>query len=240
MTHGLDRVAARRTHATPAAPLLLLLGVLTGAARAAGTGYWHTSGNRILDATNQPVRIAAINWYGFETTTFVAHGLWINDYKAILDLHQVVRFQHRAHSVLRPDGVAEPGARHDQHQPQRHQHRHCGERAALDVLDKIIAYCGKIGLRVMLDNHRSNAGNSAQENGLWFTGDFPETTWLANWRALTTRYLGNTTVVAWICAMNRTPAPAGAAIRPAAAPPTTGRPPLRAPATPSSRSTRIC
>ena len=67
---------------------------------------------------------------------------------------------------------------------------------ALDVLDKIVAYCGQIGLRVMLDNHRSNAGNSAQENGLWFTSEFPESTWLANWRALTTRYLGNTTVVA--------------------------------------------
>ena len=60
--------------------------LVAGGARAAGAGYWHTSGNRILDSANQPVRIASINWYGFETTTFVAHGLWIADYKAILNL----------------------------------------------------------------------------------------------------------------------------------------------------------
>ena len=78
MTNGLVRVAACRAHSG----ILFLLVALVFAcgARAAGTGYWHTSGNQILDANNQPVRIAAINWYGFETTAFVAHGLWIADW----------------------------------------------------------------------------------------------------------------------------------------------------------------
>src|SRR5690242_15165356 len=54
-------------------------------AKAAGTGYWHTSGNQILDATNQPVRIAGINWFGFETANYVAHGLWTRGYRDMLD-----------------------------------------------------------------------------------------------------------------------------------------------------------
>src|SRR3954464_513216 len=196
MTHGLDRVAARRTHTNLLLLMLMLIAVLTGAARAAGTGYWHTSGNQILDANNQPVRIAAINWYGFETTTFVAHGLWIADYKAILDRikssgFNTVRVPYSdqmmsQNPVLGTMNINRNGINTDI----------AANATALDVLDKIIAYCGQIGLRVMLDNHRSNAGNSAQENGLWFTSEFPESTWLANWRALTTRYLGNTTVVA--------------------------------------------
>src|SRR5262245_29422245 len=53
-------------------------------ARGQGTGYWHTSGNQILDSSNQPVRMAGVNWYGFETTDAVIHGLWAKDYKAIL------------------------------------------------------------------------------------------------------------------------------------------------------------
>jgi len=195
MSQGLDRVAARRTHGTVL--LMLLLGALLVAAgaRAAGAGYWHTSGNRILDSGNQPVRIAAINWYGFETTTFVAHGLWINDYKAILDLikssgFNTVRIPYSdqmvsQNPVLGTTNINRNGINTDI----------AADARALDVLDKIVAYCGTIGLRVVLDNHRSNAGNSAQENGLWFTGDFPESTWLANWRALTTRYNGNTTVI---------------------------------------------
>ncbi|MEU1401455.1 hypothetical protein ABZ471_03665 [Streptomyces sp. NPDC005728] len=32
-----------------------------------GAGYWHTGGRQILDAAGQPVRIAGINWFDFET-----------------------------------------------------------------------------------------------------------------------------------------------------------------------------
>src|SRR5260370_3145141 len=40
-----------------------------------GKGPWHTAGAQLLDAHNQPLRIAAVNWSGFETSTFVVHGL---------------------------------------------------------------------------------------------------------------------------------------------------------------------
>src|SRR5437588_10895117 len=43
-------------------------------ARAAGQGYWHTNGTQILDANNQPVRIAGINWFGFETPNYLPPG----------------------------------------------------------------------------------------------------------------------------------------------------------------------
>ena len=49
------------------------------------TGYWHTSGNQILDSGGHVVRIAGINWYGFETTDEVVHGLWAQDYHYILN-----------------------------------------------------------------------------------------------------------------------------------------------------------
>ena len=58
----------------------------TSVARAAaGSGYWHTSGNQILDSAGKPVRIAGINWYGFETSSEAPNGLWSQDYKAVVD-----------------------------------------------------------------------------------------------------------------------------------------------------------
>jgi hypothetical protein len=36
----------------------------------------------------------------------------------------------------------------------------------------IVNYAGSIGLHVILDNHRSTAGNSAQESGLWYTSAY--------------------------------------------------------------------
>ena len=55
------------------------------AAAGAGSGYWHTSGNQILDSAGDPVRIAGINWYGFETPDEIAHGLWAQDYHAVVN-----------------------------------------------------------------------------------------------------------------------------------------------------------
>ncbi|HEY7414686.1 MAG TPA: hypothetical protein VH593_05815, partial [Ktedonobacteraceae bacterium] len=46
-----------------------------------GGGYWHTNGAQILDANNQPVRIAGINWFGLETPNYAPHGLWSRSYK---------------------------------------------------------------------------------------------------------------------------------------------------------------
>ena len=50
-----------------------------------GQGYWHTSGSQLLDAQNRPVRIAGINWFGFETSNYVVGGLNIRSYTSMLD-----------------------------------------------------------------------------------------------------------------------------------------------------------
>src|SRR5215475_6363792 len=67
------------------ATLIILTFLCSPAAMAQGAGYWHTSGNQILDSNNQPVRLAGVNWYGFETTDEIAHGLWAQDYHTILN-----------------------------------------------------------------------------------------------------------------------------------------------------------
>ena len=47
--------------------------------------YLHTSGRKIVDAKNDGVRIAGVNWFGFETANYVPHGLWTRDYRSMLD-----------------------------------------------------------------------------------------------------------------------------------------------------------
>jgi hypothetical protein len=62
-------------------------------------------------------------------------------------------------------------------------------------MDKIVAYAGQIGLRIILDHHRSAAGNSANESGLWYTTAYPESTWIANLSMLAKRYSADGTVI---------------------------------------------
>lgn len=169
---------------------------LTSAAVAQGTGYWHTSGNQILDANNQVVRIAGVNWYGFETTDKVAHGLWAQDYKSILNAiksngYNTVRLPYSNEMVESPGtnlNISYNGSGGSINGDLRNLN-------SLQVLDKIVAYAGQIGLRIILDNHRSEAGNSAQASGLWYTGQYSEQSWINDWMALANRYKGNTTVV---------------------------------------------
>src|SRR5262249_1394426 len=50
-----------------------------------GQGYWHTNGSQLLDKQNHRVRIAGINWFGFETSTYVVGGLNKRSYTNMLD-----------------------------------------------------------------------------------------------------------------------------------------------------------
>lgn len=162
-------------------------------AQAQGAGYWHTSGNQILDSNNQTVRIAGVNWYGFETVDFVPHGIYSQDYKAILNSmksngYNVIRLPFSNQMVESnpvPTNITFLDGKNSD----------LRGLTALQIMDKIIAHAGSIGLRVILDNHRSDAGNSAQGNGLWYTSAYPESAWINDWVALTSRYLNNTTVI---------------------------------------------
>ncbi|NYZ18073.1 cellulase family glycosylhydrolase, partial [Azospirillum sp. RWY-5-1] len=67
---------------------------------------------------------------------------------------------------------------------------------SLQVFDKIIEYADKIGMKIMLDHHRSGDGASANENGLWYTDQYPESVMIKNWQMLAERYADNPSVVA--------------------------------------------
>ena len=165
------------------------------AASGAGAGYWHTSGNQILDSNGNPVRIAGVNWYGFETPDEIAHGLWAQDYHAIInDIknlgYNTIRIPFSNQMVETPIV------------PQNLSFYNTGPintdlegLNSLQILDKIIAYAGQEGLKVILDDHRSEAGESAEQNGLWYTSAYPSSAWVNDWATLAKRYAGNPTVV---------------------------------------------
>src|SRR5262249_2691778 len=62
-----------------------------------GTGttsadFFHTSGNQILAANGNPVKVAGVNWFGFETSNYVVHGLWARNYKDMMNQMQQLGF----------------------------------------------------------------------------------------------------------------------------------------------------
>jgi endoglucanase len=168
--------------------LAALLAPGPGAA-AVGDGYWHTSGNQILDASGNAVRIAGINWFGFETNVYAPHGLWSRDYRAMIDQikalgYNTIRLPYCSEMLdagRMPTSIRFDGMNSD-----------LQGLTPLQVMDRIVAYAGQVGLRVLLDRHRPD---SAGQSALWYTGAYPESRWISDWEMLARHYLGNTTVI---------------------------------------------
>lgn len=160
------------------------------AAAEAGAGYWRTSGRQILDASGQSVRIAGINWFGFETANHVPHGLWSRDYKSMID--QMKSLGYNTIRMPYSDDILKPGTMPDSLNHSDGKNADLQGLTSLQVLDKIVAHAGQSGLKIILDRHRPDA---AGQSALWYTSAVPETTWITNLKALATRYKGNSTVV---------------------------------------------
>jgi endoglucanase len=185
-------LAAAAASAAPAAPAH----AGTRAQAAGPAGYWHTSGSQILDSDGHAVRIAGINWYGFETTDEVAHGLYDQDYQSIID-----DIAHLGYNTIRipfsNQMVEDPVVPSAISYYNSSGPINTGLKGlnSLAVLQKIVTYAGQDGLKVILDDHRSEAGNSAEANGLWYTSTYTNQDWINDWVTLATMFAGDPTVI---------------------------------------------
>ncbi|RAQ97196.1 cellulose binding domain-containing protein [Thermogemmatispora tikiterensis] len=139
------------------------------------SGGWTTSGTKILAPNGSQFVISGINWYGFETPDYVAHGLWSYDISTILNLVKSYGYNTLRIPFSNQMWESDPVPQNDVGCPS------CVGLHARDILAKIINYAGSIGLHVILDDHRSEAGESAEQSGLWYTSAYPESSWINDW-----------------------------------------------------------
>jgi len=156
----------------------------------AAAGWFSTAGNQIVDAAGNPVQIAGVNWFGFESDIMVAHGLWTRNYKDMMDQmaeagFNTIRLPY-SNAMLH---AATPGGIDYSRNPDLQG------LTPLQIMDRIIDYAGEIGLRVILDHHRSDAGAGVSPNGLWYYGAHTEAQWIADWQMLAARYADDPTVI---------------------------------------------
>ena len=161
-------------------------------ADAATEGYWRTDGNRIVDANGNEVYISGVNWFGFETGNNVVHGLWTRNWESVLD--QIKDLGYNTIRLPFSNEMLTPGTMPES--VDQIQNPDLVGLSSIEIMDKIIEGASARGLKVILDNHRSDAGSSAQGNGLWYTDEFPESRWISDWEFLADRYNGNDTVIA--------------------------------------------
>jgi endoglucanase len=153
-----------------------------------------TEGHQILDASGHQVRLTSVNWYGFDEKEFVAGGL---DHAPLAAIVEQIR-QIGVNSVRLP--WANETLEHDpvvQDYAVSANPQFKGKHA-MEVMDAVIAALARAHIMVILDNHVSRADWCCSEsdgNGLWYNNEYPEANWLADWKAIASRYRNQQWVV---------------------------------------------
>ncbi len=146
-------------------------------------------------------RLTGVNWFGFETGNYSPHGLWARDYKSMLrqikDLgFGVVRLPWCNDMLTAvPSGMQVNAYGTDPYTKELGMNVDLEGLSSIEVMDKILAECDRIGLKVILDNH-SRAHDGYMTETLWYTSTHSEEKWISDWVSLVTRYKDNPAVVA--------------------------------------------
>jgi chitinase len=156
-----------------------------------GQGFLSTSGNQIVDETGEAVRITGVNWFGMESSTFTPHGLWARNWQDMMEEMAEVGFN----TIRLPFSL-------EAFQPGKvangidfSKNPDLVGLTPIQILDRIVDKAGELGMRIILDNHRSAAGAGPNGNGQWIDSGYTEQQWIDTWKMLAGRYAGDPTVI---------------------------------------------
>ncbi len=163
-----------------------------GAGRPVADGHLRTEGSQIVDSAGNAVKLTGVNWFGAEGYAFAPQGMWQDSYQNIMDQMREVGFN----TIRLPwsDAMLDEGRKPTGIDYSKNPD--LAGKTSLEVFDAIVAYADEIGMKIILDHHRSGDGASANENGLWYTSQYPESTMIRNWQMLAERYADNPSVIA--------------------------------------------
>jgi len=147
-----------------------------------------------VDAHGHPLRLTSVNWYGFDEKEYVAGGLDHAPLAAIIEQIQKigvnsVRLPWANETVERNPPAPDYAVAANPQLKGKH---------AFEVMDAVIGALAHAHIMVILDNHVSRADWCCSEtdgNGLWYSSDYPERSWLADWQTIVRRYRSNRWVV---------------------------------------------
>jgi endoglucanase len=147
-----------------------------------------TSGAKIVDRDGRTVVLQGVNWFGFETSARLPHGLWQRDLAAMMG--QVRRmgfntirlpFSLQALRATEPVANVGPNAELKGRTPQQ-------------AMDVVIDAAARAGLMILLENH--SQADDGYTHGLWYgQAGFTEDDWVRAWQGLARRYRSRSNVI---------------------------------------------
>jgi endoglucanase len=147
-----------------------------------------TSGAKIVDRDGRTVVLQGVNWFGFETSAHLPHGLWTRRLDDVMGQIRRMGFNTiRLPFSLQALRSTEPVANVGPNDVLR-------GRTPQQAMDVVIDAAARAGLMVLLENH--SLADDGYTYGLWYgQAGFDEADWVAAWEGLARRYRGRRSVI---------------------------------------------
>jgi endoglucanase len=150
-----------------------------------------TDGARIVDRHGERIVIQGVNWFGFETSVHVAHGLWARDYSDMLAQIRSLGFNaiRLPFSVeaIRSNSISSVNT-------SLGRNSELAGKTPLQALDLVVAEARRQDLLVVLDLH--SLADDSFTQPLWYGDGYTEDDWVDAWRTMANRYGNDPNVVA--------------------------------------------
>ncbi|WUJ12222.1 cellulase family glycosylhydrolase [Actinoplanes sp. NBC_00393] len=169
----------------------------TPAAAAVPANDWlHVQGNQIVDEAGNPVWLTGTNWFGFNASERVFHGLWsgniteitksmadrgINIVRVPISTQLLLEWKAGTFGTVNVNTYANP---------------ELTGKNSLQIFDFWLELCKQYGIKVMLDVHSAEADNSGHNHPVWWKGTITTENFYQGWEWVTNRYKANDTIVA--------------------------------------------
>lgn len=142
-----------------------------------------TQGNKIVDNQGKEFILQGVNWFGFETQTQLAHGLWSRDYKEMLIQikslgYNTLRLPFSI-QAMRSTKLVEPNVSNGMNQA-------LIGKTPIEALEVIIDEANRQDLLIILDNH--SLANDSHTYDLWYNETYSEQDWLDHWNMMAARF----------------------------------------------------
>jgi aryl-phospho-beta-D-glucosidase BglC (GH1 family) len=152
-----------------------------------------TCGRWIVDQSRRRVKLAGVNWYGASDIKHVVGGLDRMTLERIVGTIVELGFNSVrlpfSNAMLNVTDAVDPAA--------IAANPDLVGKTPLQVYDAVVEALTGAGILVILNNHTTHAMwcCNYDDDGLWFTFDYGEDRWLADWEMLADRYRANLRVV---------------------------------------------
>lgn len=148
----------------------------------------------IYDSSGQRVKLACVNWSGFQLTAYVANGLDKQPIDFIAGKIASMGFNCvrlvNSLDIIYKNPVVE--AERLTANPE------LIGKTAMQIHDAVVEALTTNNIMVIINNHNSNAGWCCSDedfNGLWYTDEYPEQVFLDHWTFMAQRYAENPLVI---------------------------------------------